>query len=73
VANHRDKVAIGILFQLGFYRNWPNCSGFFDGRFDANYYARIAQLSFTDIAADAFEADVTDKVWKRLIDDQGSG
>lgn len=45
------------------------CAGFFDGTFAANHYARNAQFPFTDLAADAFEADVTDKVRELLSDD----
>jgi hypothetical protein len=45
------------------------CAGFFDGTFAANHYARNAQFPFTDLAADAFEADVTDKV-KELLNDE---
>ncbi len=48
--------------------NYSNnaCAGFFDGTFAANQYARNAEFPFTDLAADAFEADVTDKV-KELL------
>jgi len=45
------------------------CAGFFDGTFAANHHARDAQFPFTDLAAAAFEADVTDKV-KELLGDQ---
>ncbi len=45
------------------------CAGFFDGTFAANHYARNAQFPFSDLAADAFEADVTDKVKELLSDD----
>lgn len=45
------------------------CAGFFDGTFAANQYARNAEFPFTDLAADAFEADVTDKV-KELLGDE---
>lgn len=45
------------------------CAGFFDGTFAANHYARNAQFPFTDLAADAFEADVTDKVKELLADE----
>jgi len=44
------------------------CAGFFDGTFAANHYARNALFPFTDLAADAFEADVTDKVKEMLGD-----
>lgn len=43
------------------------CAGFSDGTFAANHYARDAQFPFSDLAADAFEADVTDKV-KELLE-----
>jgi len=42
------------------------CAGFFDGTFAANQYARNAEFPFADLAADAFEADVTDKVKEML-------
>lgn len=42
------------------------CAGFFDGTFAANQYARNVEFPFTALAADAFEADVTDKV-KELL------
>lgn len=45
------------------------CAGFFDGTFAASRYARNAEFPFTDLAADAFEADVTDKV-KELLGDE---
>lgn len=45
------------------------CAGFFDGTFAASQYARNAEFPFTDLAADAFEADVTDKV-KELLGDE---
>lgn len=45
------------------------CAGFFDGTFAANQYARNAEFPFTALAADAFEADVTDKVKELLGDD----
>ncbi|RCS47659.1 hypothetical protein DTL42_14155 [Bremerella cremea] len=45
------------------------CAGFFDGTFAANQYARNAEFPFTDLAADAFEADVTDKVRELLGDE----
>jgi len=45
------------------------CAGFFDGTFSANHYARNAEFPFTALAADAFEADVTDKV-KELLGDE---
>lgn len=45
------------------------CAGFFDGTFSANQYARNAQFPFVDLAANAFEADVTDKV-KELLSDE---
>lgn len=45
------------------------CAGFFDGTFAANKYARNAPFPFVDLAADAFEADVTDKVRKLLSDE----
>ena len=45
------------------------CAGFFDGTFAANQYARNAEFAFTALAADAFEADVTDKV-KGLLGDE---
>lgn len=45
------------------------CAGFFDGTFAASQYARDAEFPFTDLAADAFEADVTDKVKELLGDD----
>lgn len=48
------------------------CAGLFDGTFAANHYARNAQFPFTDLAADAFEADVTDKVKELLNDEEGS-
>lgn len=45
------------------------CAGFFDGTFAASQYARNAEFPFTALAADAFEADVTDKV-KELVGDK---
>lgn len=45
------------------------CAGFFDGTFAASQYARDAEFPFTDLAADAFEADVCDKV-KELLGDE---
>lgn len=45
------------------------CAGFFDGTFAGNQYPRNAEFPFTDLAADAFEADVTDKV-KELLGDE---
>jgi hypothetical protein len=45
------------------------CAGFFDGTFAASHYARNAEFPFTDLAADAFEADVTDKVRELLGDE----
>ena len=45
------------------------CAGFFDGTFAATQYARNAEFPFADLAADAFEADVTDKV-KELLGDE---
>ena len=45
------------------------CAGFFDGTFAANQYARNAPFPFVDLAADAFEADVTDKVKELLCDE----
>ncbi|MCB9951400.1 MAG: hypothetical protein H6824_10505 [Planctomycetaceae bacterium] len=45
------------------------CAGFFDGTFAANHYARSAEFPFTDLAADAFEADVTDTVKELLCTD----
>ena len=45
------------------------CAGFFDGTFAAHQYARNAQFPFVDLAADAFEADVTDKVRELLSED----
>lgn len=45
------------------------CAGFFDGTFAANQYARNVEFPFTNLAADAFEADVTDKV-KQLLGDE---
>ncbi len=45
------------------------CAGFFDGTFAGNQYARNAEFPFTDLAADAFEADVTDKVRELLGDE----
>lgn len=43
------------------------CAGFFDGTFAANHYARNASFPFADLAADAFETDVTEKV-KALLE-----
>ena len=45
------------------------CAGFFDGTFAASQYARNATFPFSDLAADAFEADVTDKA-KELLGDE---
>lgn len=45
------------------------CAGFFDGTFAASQYARNAAFPFVDLAADAFEADVIDKVRELLNDD----
>lgn len=45
------------------------CAGFFDGTFTASQYARNAEFPFTNLAADAFEADVTNKV-KELLGDE---
>lgn len=45
------------------------CAGFFDGTFAASQYTRDAEFPFTDLAADAFEADVCDKV-KELLGDE---
>lgn len=42
------------------------CAGFFDGTFAANQYGRTDDFPFTDLAADAFEADVTAKVGELL-------
>lgn len=45
------------------------CAGFFNGTFAARQYARNAEFPFSALAADAFEADVTDKVRELLGDD----
>lgn len=45
------------------------CAGFFDGTFAANQYGRSDDFPFADLAADAFVADVTNKV-RQFLDDQ---
>ena len=63
IAEKCDEYVIGNELCIHTLKYSANpCAGFFDGTFAANHYARNAQFPFTDLAADAFEADVTDKV-----------
>lgn len=59
----RDDLNIQTLL----YSQNP-CAGFFDGTFAASQYGRGDSFPFSALAADAFEADVTDKV-KQLLDE----
>lgn len=65
---HECVIGVDLCVQTLRYSN-NVCAGFFDGTFAANQYARNAEFPFTDLAADAFEADVTDKVRELLCDE----
>ncbi|MEZ5944913.1 MAG: hypothetical protein R3C18_26310 [Planctomycetaceae bacterium] len=65
---HDYVIGVDLCIHTLRYSN-NSCAGFFDGTFAANHFARNAEFPFSDLAADAFEADVSDKVNELLCTD----